>query len=79
MSCDVGCRCGLDPAWLWLWHRPAATGPIRPPAWELSHAAGVAEEMAKRQKTKQKIRIELPNDPAFLILSIYLKKMKTLT
>ena len=32
MSCDVGHRCSSDPAllWLWLWHRPSATAPIRP-------------------------------------------------
>ena len=54
MSCGVGCRQGLDPVLLWLWHRPAATAPIRPLAWEPPHAAGAAQEMAKRQnKTKQ--------------------------
>ena len=26
----VGCRCGLDPALLWLWCRPAATALIDP-------------------------------------------------
>ena len=31
-----------DLLWLWLWHRPAATAPIRPLAWELPYAAGVA-------------------------------------
>ena len=25
---------------LWLWHRPAATAPIRPLAWELPYAVG---------------------------------------
>ena len=49
MSCGVGCRCGSDPTWLWLWHRPEATAPIRP-LWEPSHASGVA---LKRQNTKQ--------------------------
>ena len=28
MSCGVGHRCGLDPVWLWLWCRPAATSLI---------------------------------------------------
>ena len=50
MSCGVGCRCGSDPAWLWLWHRPAATALIRPLAWEPPYAAGAALEKAKRQK-----------------------------
>ena len=36
---------------LWLWHRPAATAPIQPLAWEPLYAAGVAP---KRQKEKRK-------------------------
>ena len=36
---------------LWLWHRPAATAPISPLAWESPFAAGTA---LKRQKTKKK-------------------------
>jgi len=54
MSCSVGCRCGSDPALLWLWCRPAATAPIRPLAWEPPFAAGVALEKAKRPKKKKK-------------------------
>ena len=54
MSCGVGHSRSLDPALLWLWHRPAATAPIRPLAWELPCAAGAAQEMAKRQKKKKK-------------------------
>ena len=50
MSCGVGCRCGLDPPLLWLWHRLVATALIRPLAWEPPYAAGAALEMAKRQK-----------------------------
>ena len=53
MSCGVGCRCGLDPALLWLWHRPVATAPIGPLAWEPPYAAGAAQEIAKRQKKKK--------------------------
>ena len=34
VSCGIGCRCGLDPELLWLWHRLAVTAPIRPLAWE---------------------------------------------
>ena len=52
----------LDPELLWLWRRPAATAPIRPLAWEPPYAAGVAQEMAKRQKRKKKKRIlEFPS------------------
>ena len=54
MSCGVGCRRSLDPALLWLWRRPATTAPIRPLAWEPPHAAGAAQEMAKRQKKNLK-------------------------
>ena len=36
--CGVGCRCSLDLALLWLWHRPAATALIQPLGWELPHA-----------------------------------------
>ena len=47
MGCGVGRRYGLDPALLWLWHRPAAEATIRSLAWEPPYAAGVA---LKRQK-----------------------------
>ena len=50
MSCGVGHRCGLDPALLWLWRRPAAAAPIGPLARESPYAAGVA---LKRQKDKK--------------------------
>ena len=51
MSRGVGCRCGLDPKLLWLWHRPVATALIRSLAWEPPCAVGVA---LKRQKKKRK-------------------------
>jgi len=54
MSRGVGCRCGLDPALLWLWCRLAATALIRPLAWEPPYAMEVAQEMAK---IKIKIKI----------------------
>ena len=49
MSCGVGLRCGLDPALLWLWVRPAAAALIRPLVWEHPPAAGAA---VKRKKKK---------------------------
>ena len=49
MSCDVGHRCDLDLALLWLWCRPAATAPIRPLAWESLYAVGVGLKRTKRQ------------------------------
>ena len=41
-----------DPTLLWLWHRPAATAPIRALAWEPPYATGVALEKAKKKKDK---------------------------
>ena len=35
---------------LWLWHRPAATAPIRPLGWEPPYAAGAA--LKKRPKKR---------------------------
>ena len=62
MSCGVGCRHGSDPKLLWLWCRPVATAPIRPLAWELPYATGVALKdkqkaplpKKKTQKTNEK-------------------------
>ena len=51
MSCGVGCKCRLDPALLWLWHRPAAVALITPLAWEPLYAVDAA---LKRQKDKKK-------------------------
>ena len=53
MSCGVGRRCGSDPELLWLWHRPVATAPIKPLAWESPYATGAVLENAKRQKKKE--------------------------
>ena len=47
VSCGVGCRRSLDPMLLWLWRRPGAIAPIRPP-----YVGGAAQEMAKRKKKK---------------------------
>ena len=49
MSCDVGCRRGLDPVLLWLWCRLEATALTQPLTWEPPYAAGVA---LKRQTKK---------------------------
>ena len=40
-------------SWLWLWYRPAPVVPIRPLAWKLPYAAGVALKKKKKAK-KQK-------------------------
>ena len=56
VTCGVGHRRGSDPALPCLWHRPAATAPIRPLAWEPPHAEGAALEKTKKnnQTNKQK-------------------------
>ena len=53
MSCGVDSRRGLDLELLWLWHRLAATAPIRPLAWEPPYATGVALEKGKKTKKKK--------------------------
>ena len=53
VSCGVGRRHGLDLVLLWLWHRPAATAPIRPLAWEPPYAAGAALKKTKKIKKKK--------------------------
>ena len=58
MSCGVGLRSGLDPALLWLWHRPAATALILPLVWELPYAMGAA---LKRQNKQTKLTELLDN------------------
>ena len=52
MIYGVYCRCGSDLALLWLWHRLAAVASIRPLAWELPYAVGVALKAKKRKKKK---------------------------
>ena len=42
-----------DPALLWLWHRPAATVPSGPLAWELPYAADAALKSKKKKKKKK--------------------------
>ena len=49
MSCGVGHRGGLDPAFLCLWHRLAAVAPIGPLAWEPAYAVCAT---LKRKKKK---------------------------
>ena len=42
MSCGVGRRLGLDPAFLWLWLWPEAVALIGSLAWEPPYAIGAA-------------------------------------
>ena len=48
MRYGVGHRHGSDPRLLWLWHWPVAIAPIRPLAWELPYAIGVALKKKKK-------------------------------
>ena len=54
MSCGVGHRRSSDPLLLWLWWRPAAVALIRPLAWELPYAVGVALKNKKKKKERKK-------------------------
>ena len=60
MSCGVGLRGGWDPVLLWLWHRPVATVPIRPLAWEHPFAGGAALKKQKRKKEKKQKLCSFP-------------------
>ena len=59
----------------WIWHSCgcgvgwAATAPIRPLAWKLPYAAGVAQEMAKRKKKEKKRITWLMHNPHFFYLA----------
>ena len=50
MSYCVRLRCGLDPAWLWLWYMPASVAPAQPPAWELLYATGATLRYKNKEK-----------------------------
>ena len=42
LSYSIDGRCSSDLVLLWLWCRLAAVAPVRPVAWELPYAVGVA-------------------------------------
>ena len=80
MSCGIGCRRGADTSLLWLWWRLSATAPIGPLAWEPPYAAGVAQEMAKRQKKKTTVlhlKSEKHNEIYNKIPFMYIKHIHT--
>ena len=80
MSCDLGHRHGSDPAWLWLWHRPAAEAPIRPLAWELPYAIGAALKSKRKKKkskqNKQTYRLGIISNRNLLITVLHIRKSK---
>ena len=61
VSCGVGHRRGSDSALLWLWHRPAATAPIQPLAWEPPWATRGALKRQKKKRSKRRMSA----DPGF--------------
>ena len=52
MSCGIGHRQGLYPMLLCLWCRPEFAVPIRPLAWELTYALGVAINKQTKEAKK---------------------------
>ena len=58
VSYGVGRRHGSDLALLWLWHRQAATGLIRPLAWEPPYAVGSSPRKIQKKKKKRKIKMK---------------------
>ena len=46
MSCNIGCRLGSDPSWLWLW--PATIALIGLLAWEPPYAADATLKKPKK-------------------------------
>ena len=65
MSCGVACRLGLDPLWLWLWCRPAATAVIRPLAWEPPYFTGAA---LKKQNQTNKQKTNAPKECMYICM-----------
>ena len=65
MSCGVGHRLTLDPVLLWLWHKPVATAPMKPLAWEPPYAVGSGPRKGKKtekdrgKKKKGEWRLEM--------------------
>ena len=58
MSCGVGHRHGLDPAWmwLWLWRGLPAAALIEPLAWESLYAMSAALKRGEKKERKKKKR-----------------------
>ena len=72
MSCGVGRRRSSDLALLWLWHRPVATAPIKPLAWEPPYATGAALKRTKDKKKKKERKENGPGDVITPCLVYYL-------
>ena len=64
MSGGVGHRRGSDPAWLWLWCRPADTARSWTLAWEPLYAAGAALKRPQKEKKKENIHFSYIPSPS---------------
>ena len=53
MRCGVGGKHSLDPVWLWLQCRLAATAPIRLLAWKPPYATGATLKRPKNKRRKK--------------------------
>ena len=62
LSFSVGRKLGLDLALLWLWHRPVATGPIRPLGWEPLYAVDTALKKKRESYSFPRICKEVYKD-----------------
>ena len=68
MSCGVGHRHSLDLALWWLWHRPVATAPIPPLAWESSYAVDATlKRPPKNDKCENELLTRLAPGHLFLM------------
>ena len=61
MSCGVGCKYGLDLAWLWLWHRPAAYSSDSTPNLGTSMCQRCGPRKPKKKKKEEEEAISLFN------------------
>ena len=57
---------------LWLWHRPAATAPIQPLAWEPPYAMGAGKKEAGAQHLTQRLCLSAHTLRLFTHLKEYL-------
>ena len=78
VSCGINLRCGSGLVLLWLWCRPAAIAPIRPPAWELSYALRTAlgQIKKKKERKKKKVRKKKTNKKNYLKFLLWLSGLK---
>ena len=67
LNCGVGCRCGSDPALLWLWPRPTAVALIQHLSWELPYATSSALKKQIKAKKKKKRNFRCYSDSWFFI------------